>query len=58
VDEALFLGDRVAVLGPAGIGVTVDVPCPRDQSAHAAPETAGARAQLLAALGAGPRRAR
>jgi NitT/TauT family transport system ATP-binding protein len=47
VDEALALGDRVAVLGRAGqpLRALVDVPQPRSDQAH--PE---ARAEIIAAL--------
>lgn len=52
VDEALFLGNRVAVLGRAGAGLqtVVDVPLPRDRAAAAAPETLSARADIIRAL--------
>ncbi|QUQ70730.1 ABC transporter ATP-binding protein [Kutzneria sp. CA-103260] len=48
VDEAVFLGDRVAVLGgrPTRVMSIVDVPCPRGDSDNSA-----ARAEILAALG-------
>ncbi|MFC0439264.1 ABC transporter ATP-binding protein [Kutzneria buriramensis] len=48
VDEAVFLGDRVAVLGgkPTGIRSIVDVPFPRGDGDNSA-----ARAEILAALG-------
>jgi NitT/TauT family transport system ATP-binding protein len=47
VDEALALGDRVAVLGRAGqpLRAIVDVPQPRDDRAR--PEL---RAEIIAAL--------
>jgi len=47
VDEALTLGDRVAVLGRAGqpLRAVVDVPHPRSDQAH--PEQ---RAEIIAAL--------
>jgi NitT/TauT family transport system ATP-binding protein len=52
VDEALFLGDRVAVLGRAGAGLRtiVDVPLPRDRTAAAQPDTLAARTEILGAL--------
>ena len=48
VDEAVFLGDRVAVLGgrPTSIKSIVDVPVPRRDGDNSA-----ARAEILAALG-------
>jgi NitT/TauT family transport system ATP-binding protein len=48
VDEAVFLGDRVAVLGgrPTSIQSIVDVPFPRG-----AGDNSAARAEILAALG-------
>lgn len=49
VDEALFLGDRVAVLGPRGTGLrtVVDVPSPRDRGARHSPDVLAARARIL-----------
>ncbi|MFI6286796.1 ABC transporter ATP-binding protein [Streptomyces sp. NPDC051018] len=47
VDEALFLGDRLALLGT---GRVLDVPRPRDRAAHAAPETLALRREVLASL--------
>jgi NitT/TauT family transport system ATP-binding protein len=62
VDEALFLGDRIGVLGPAGLTAMISVPHRRDPQARTAPEVAAARASILALLGspaparqAGPR---
>lgn len=54
VDEALTLGDRVAVLSacPGRILFTRGVPRPRDAAARLAPETAALRAECLSALGA------
>jgi NitT/TauT family transport system ATP-binding protein len=46
VDEALVLGDRVAVLGPAGVTALIAVPNPRTT-----PDSAS-RDQILEALGA------
>jgi sulfonate transport system ATP-binding protein len=51
VSEALYLGDRVAVLHPGGIGLTLDVPSPRQAGAGQAPAGRAARDELLAALG-------
>jgi NitT/TauT family transport system ATP-binding protein len=53
VDEALFLGDRVALLGPADGGPVrlFPVPHPRDRAARALPATTAVRRDLLAALG-------
>jgi NitT/TauT family transport system ATP-binding protein len=53
VDEALFVGDRVAVLRPGGIEAAVPVPHPREPGAAHAPQTATARARLLALLRGG-----
>ncbi|MFL1378466.1 MULTISPECIES: ABC transporter ATP-binding protein [unclassified Nocardiopsis] len=52
VDEAVFLGDRVAVLGPAGTGVreVVPVPRPRERAARDTAPVREARARVLAAL--------
>jgi NitT/TauT family transport system ATP-binding protein len=53
VDEALFLGDRVALLAAAQDGPPVrllDVPRPRDRAAHDEPGTAAVRRELLASL--------
>ncbi|MFH8484086.1 ABC transporter ATP-binding protein [Streptomyces longisporoflavus] len=53
VDEALFLGDRVALLG-AGTGRVPhvrDVPRPRDRTAHDDPATAELRRTVLTSLG-------
>ncbi len=54
VDEALTLGDRVAVLSssPGKILFAREVPRPRDPAARLAPETAALRAECLNALGA------
>jgi NitT/TauT family transport system ATP-binding protein len=53
VDEALFLGDRVGLLGPDGITKMITVPRTRDAAARSAPEVAAARATILGLLGAG-----
>ncbi|GIJ24482.1 PhnD/SsuA/transferrin family substrate-binding protein [Micromonospora lutea] len=58
VDEALLLGDRVAVLTPGGIRELIDVPAPRDLAARDAAEVATARTRILAALEAQPCRSR
>ncbi|MEU6673628.1 ABC transporter ATP-binding protein [Streptomyces sp. NPDC046925] len=59
VDEALFLGDRVALLGsgtgrapgaPNALDV-LDVPRPRDRTAHGDPATAELRRTVLTSLG-------
>jgi NitT/TauT family transport system ATP-binding protein len=55
VDEALFLGDRVAVLGPEGVQTVVDVPQPRDPATRGTPVVRAARTTILAALGADDR---
>ncbi|MGW8884715.1 ABC transporter ATP-binding protein [Streptomyces sp. NPDC055749] len=47
VDEALFLGDRVALL-PGGR--VLDVPRPRSRAAHADPETVALRREVLESL--------
>jgi NitT/TauT family transport system ATP-binding protein len=55
VDEALFIGDRVAVLGPQGVRTLVDVPRPRDPATRGTPLVRAARTAILAALGADDR---
>ncbi|GGV67731.1 putative nitrate ABC transporter, ATP-binding protein [Streptomyces longisporoflavus] len=53
VDEALFLGDRVALLG-TGTGRVphvLDVPRPRDRTAHDDPATVELRRTVLTSLG-------
>ncbi|MEV8504873.1 ABC transporter ATP-binding protein [Actinoplanes sp. NPDC051475] len=55
VDEALFIGDRVAVLGPDGVQTLVDVPQPRDLATRGTPVVRAARTAVLAALGADDR---
>ncbi|MFE6161644.1 ABC transporter ATP-binding protein [Streptomyces sp. NPDC056486] len=53
VDEALFLGDRVALLG-TGTGRVLDVldvPRPRDRTAHGDPATVELRRTVLTSLG-------
>ncbi len=50
VDEALALGDRVAVLGRSrpSLRALVEVPAPRTEATH--PDRAALRAEILAAL--------
>ncbi|GAA0620880.1 ABC transporter ATP-binding protein [Streptomyces crystallinus] len=48
VDEALFLADRVALLGT---GRVLTVPRPRDRRAHGDPATTALRHEVLASLG-------
>jgi NitT/TauT family transport system ATP-binding protein len=50
VDEALLLGDRVAVLAPDGVRELLDVPYPRDFGARDKGEVTAARIRVLAAL--------
>ncbi|MFJ9855090.1 ABC transporter ATP-binding protein [Streptomyces sp. NPDC101150] len=47
VDEALFLGDRVALLGS---GRVLDVPRPRERQAQGDPATVALRREILASL--------
>jgi NitT/TauT family transport system ATP-binding protein len=58
VDEALLLGDRVAVLAPDGVVDLLDVPYPRKPDARGEAAVVAARARILAALSAPPDRAR
>ncbi|MFJ5261564.1 ABC transporter ATP-binding protein [Streptomyces sp. NPDC088387] len=51
VDEALFLGDRVALLGSGGAVSVREVPRPRDRSAHDAPDRQALRRDVLTSLG-------
>ncbi|MFF3799506.1 ABC transporter ATP-binding protein [Streptomyces sp. NPDC002134] len=51
VDEALFLGDRVALLGAGGLAAVRDVPRPRDRSAHDDPARVALRHDVLTPLG-------
>ncbi|WP_328397758.1 ABC transporter ATP-binding protein [Streptomyces sp. NBC_00390] len=48
VDEALFLADRIALLGT---GRVLDVPRPRDREAHGDPATVAVRRTVLESLG-------
>jgi NitT/TauT family transport system ATP-binding protein len=51
VDEALFLGDRVALLGAGRLTAVRDVPRPRDRSAHDDPARLALRRDILTSLG-------
>ncbi|MEV6053019.1 ABC transporter ATP-binding protein [Streptomyces sp. NPDC052107] len=51
VDEALFLGDRVAVLGPGRVAAVRDVPGPRDRGAVDDPARVALRRDILTSLG-------
>ncbi|MEU6379956.1 ABC transporter ATP-binding protein [Streptomyces sp. NPDC046909] len=51
VDEALFLGDRVALLGAGRLTAVRDVPRPRDRSAHDDPARLALRREVLSSLG-------
>ncbi|MFH8894953.1 ABC transporter ATP-binding protein [Streptomyces coeruleorubidus] len=51
VDEALFLGDRVALLGAGGLVAVRDVPRPRDRGAHDDPARLALRRDVLTSLG-------
>ncbi|KUN08801.1 ABC transporter ATP-binding protein [Streptomyces yokosukanensis] len=51
VDEALFLGDRVALLGSGRVAAVRDVPGPRDRGAVDAPARAALRRDILTSLG-------
>ncbi|AOR32702.1 ABC transporter ATP-binding protein [Streptomyces fodineus] len=51
VDEALFLGDRVALLGSGRVAVVRDVPGPRDRSALDDPARVALRRDILTSLG-------
>ncbi|MFJ4202826.1 ABC transporter ATP-binding protein [Streptomyces sviceus] len=51
VDEALFLGDRVALLGGGRLTAVRDVPRPRDRSAHDDPARVALRRDVLSSLG-------
>ncbi|MFF1452664.1 ATP-binding cassette domain-containing protein [Streptomyces sp. NPDC058274] len=50
VDEALFLGDRVALLGAGRLLGVRDVPHPRDRSAHDDPARLALRREVLTSL--------
>ncbi|WP_055491246.1 ABC transporter ATP-binding protein [Streptomyces sp. TP-A0356] len=51
VDEALFLGDRVAVLGAGRLVAVRDVPRPRERAAHDDPARIALRRDILTSLG-------
>jgi NitT/TauT family transport system ATP-binding protein len=51
VDEALFLGDRVALLGSGRLTAVRDVPRPRDRTAHDDPARVALRRDVLSSLG-------
>jgi NitT/TauT family transport system ATP-binding protein len=51
VDEALLLGDRVALLGSGRVTAVRDVPCPRDRSAFDDPARVALRRDILTSLG-------
>lgn len=53
VDEAVFLGDRVALLGtgPGRAVRLLDVPHPRERAAHGEPGTVALRREVLQSLG-------
>ncbi|MGN5379779.1 ABC transporter ATP-binding protein [Streptomyces sp. MUSC 14] len=51
VDEALFLGDRVALLGSGRVAAVRDVPGPRDRGAVDAPARVALRRDILTSLG-------
>jgi NitT/TauT family transport system ATP-binding protein len=50
VDEALFLGDRVALLGSGRLTAVRDVPRPRDRAAHDDPARVALRRDVLTSL--------
>ncbi|MFE1438738.1 ABC transporter ATP-binding protein [Streptomyces sp. NPDC058739] len=50
VDEALFLGDRVALLGDGFVTAVHPVPRPRDPAAHDDPATVALRQEILRSL--------
>ncbi|MFE9776444.1 ABC transporter ATP-binding protein [Streptomyces sp. NPDC005931] len=51
VDEALFLGDRVALLGAGRLIAVRDVPRPRERAAHDDPARIALRRDILTSLG-------
>ncbi|MEV7075451.1 ABC transporter ATP-binding protein [Streptomyces sp. NPDC093990] len=51
VDEALFLGDRVALLGDGRLTAVREVPRPRDRSAHDQHARVALRRDVLSSLG-------
>jgi NitT/TauT family transport system ATP-binding protein len=50
VDEALFLGDRVALLGAGRLTAVRDIPRPRDRTAHDDPARVALRRDVLTSL--------
>ncbi|MET9156785.1 ABC transporter ATP-binding protein [Streptomyces parvulus] len=51
VDEALFLGDRVALLGAGRLTAVREVPRPRERAAHDDPARTALRHDVLTSLG-------
>jgi NitT/TauT family transport system ATP-binding protein len=51
VDEALFLGDRVALIGSGRLTAVREVPRPRDRTAHDDPARLALRRDVLSSLG-------
>ncbi|MFH8974280.1 ABC transporter ATP-binding protein [Streptomyces sp. NPDC017890] len=51
VDEALFLGDRVALLGAGRLIAVRDVPRPRERATHDDPARLALRREVLTSLG-------
>ncbi|MFF9047404.1 ABC transporter ATP-binding protein [Streptomyces parvulus] len=51
VDEALFLGDRVALLGAGRLTAVREVPRPRERAAHDDPARVALRRDVLTSLG-------
>ena len=51
VDEALFLGDRLALLGAGRLLAVRDVPRPRERAAHDDPARIALRREVLTSLG-------
>ncbi|MFF6875413.1 ABC transporter ATP-binding protein [Streptomyces sp. NPDC012474] len=51
VDEALFLGDRVALLGAGGLVAVRGIPRPRERGAHDDPARVALRRDVLTSLG-------
>ncbi|MEV7449299.1 ABC transporter ATP-binding protein, partial [Streptomyces nigra] len=51
VDEALFLGDRVALLGAGRLIAVRNVPRPRERAAHDDPARIALRREALTSLG-------
>ncbi|MGV9253763.1 ABC transporter ATP-binding protein [Streptomyces sp. NPDC003697] len=51
VDEALFLGDRVALLGAGRLIAVRDIPRPRERAAHDDPARTALRRDILTSLG-------